>query len=152
MLLVGKLGKRVKWEGISMLRLCIDNTSVVHITNAFVASCRPMMRELRRLKVVLARLGLQLSSELDTLGRQQLSRQLVAAFLAWRPGSAKDAAEIRRGWDAAAARCLSSTPAWGATVFLRRQCHAELASAWHATDETRLLFPPPTCWRQWSGI
>jgi hypothetical protein len=27
-------------------------------------------------------------------------------------------------------------------VFLRRQCHAELAAAWRATDETRLLCPP----------
>jgi hypothetical protein len=27
-------------------------------------------------------------------------------------------------------------------VFLRRQCHAELASAWRATDGTRFLCPP----------
>jgi hypothetical protein len=63
MLLVSQLGERVKREGISMLRLCIDNTSVVHVTNAFVASSRPLMRELRRLKVMLDQLGLQLSSE-----------------------------------------------------------------------------------------
>jgi hypothetical protein len=40
----------------------MDNSSVVHVTNAFVASSRPMMRELRRLKKVLDELGLQLSS------------------------------------------------------------------------------------------
>jgi hypothetical protein len=53
----------VKKEGISLLRLCVDNSSVVYVTNAFVASSRPMMRELRRLKKVLDKLELQLSSE-----------------------------------------------------------------------------------------
>jgi hypothetical protein len=33
------------------------------VTNAFVASSKPMMRELRRLKKVLEDLGLQLSLE-----------------------------------------------------------------------------------------
>jgi hypothetical protein len=46
-----------------MLRLCVYNTSVVQLTNAFVASSRPMMRELRRLKVVLDDLGLQIFSD-----------------------------------------------------------------------------------------
>jgi hypothetical protein len=63
MVLMGTLGERVKKEGISLLRLCVDNSSVVHVTNAFVASSKPMMRELRRLKKVLDELGLQLSSE-----------------------------------------------------------------------------------------
>jgi hypothetical protein len=63
MVLMGTLEERVKKEGISLLRLCVDNSSVVHVTNAFVASSRPMMRELRRLKKVLDELGLQLSSE-----------------------------------------------------------------------------------------
>jgi hypothetical protein len=63
MFLMGTLGERVKKEGITLLRLCVDNSSVVHVTNAFVASSRPMMREHRRLKKVLDELGLQLSSE-----------------------------------------------------------------------------------------
>jgi hypothetical protein len=46
-----------------MLRLCIDNTSVFHVSNAFVASSRSMVRKLRLLKVVLDQLDLQLSSE-----------------------------------------------------------------------------------------
>jgi hypothetical protein len=45
------------------LRLCIDNSSVVHVTKAFVASRKLIMRELRCLKKVLDELGLQLSSE-----------------------------------------------------------------------------------------
>jgi hypothetical protein len=63
MVLMGTLGDRVKKEGITLLRLCVDNSSVVHVTNAFVASSSPMMRELRRLEKVLDELGLQLSSE-----------------------------------------------------------------------------------------
>jgi hypothetical protein len=63
MVLMGTLGDRVKKEGITLLGLCVDNSSVVHVTNAFVASSRPIPRELRRLKKVLGKLGLQLSSE-----------------------------------------------------------------------------------------
>jgi hypothetical protein len=40
MFLMGQLGERVKTEGITMLRLRVDNTSVVHVTNAFVAASR----------------------------------------------------------------------------------------------------------------
>jgi hypothetical protein len=50
--------ERTSEEGISLLRLCVDNSSVVHVTNAFVASSRPMMREIRRLKKVLDELRL----------------------------------------------------------------------------------------------
>jgi hypothetical protein len=61
--LMGTLRERVKKEGINLLRLCVDNSSVVHVTNAFEASSRPMMRELRRLEKVRDEVGLQLSSE-----------------------------------------------------------------------------------------
>jgi hypothetical protein len=63
MVLMRTLGERVKKEGISLLRLCVDNSSFVHVTNAFVASSKPMMRELRDFKKVLDELGLQFSSE-----------------------------------------------------------------------------------------
>jgi hypothetical protein len=63
MVLMRTLGEGVKKEGINLLRLCVDNSSVVHVTNAIVASSRPMMRKLRRLKKVLDELRLQLSSE-----------------------------------------------------------------------------------------
>jgi hypothetical protein len=48
--LMEMLGKRVKKDRTSLLRLCIDNMSVVHVTKAFVASSKPMMRELLCLK------------------------------------------------------------------------------------------------------
>jgi hypothetical protein len=63
MVLMETMGECVKKEGISLLRLCVDNSSVVHVTNSFVASSKPTMRELRRLKKVLDELGLELSSE-----------------------------------------------------------------------------------------
>jgi hypothetical protein len=53
MVLMGILGERVKKKGIYILRLGVDNSSVVHMTNAFVESSKPMMRELRCLKKVL---------------------------------------------------------------------------------------------------
>jgi hypothetical protein len=40
--LMGTLGERVKKEVISLLRLCVDKSSVVHVTNSFVASSKPM--------------------------------------------------------------------------------------------------------------
>jgi hypothetical protein len=63
MVLMGTLGERVKKEGIYLLRLCVDNSSVVHVKNVFVASIKSTMRELRLLKKVLDELGLQFSSE-----------------------------------------------------------------------------------------
>jgi hypothetical protein len=40
----GNDGRTREEEGIYLFRLCFDNSSVVHVTNAFVASSRPMMR------------------------------------------------------------------------------------------------------------
>jgi hypothetical protein len=56
---MGTLGERVNEERIYLLRLGVDNSSVVHVTKAFVASSKPMIREIRRLKKVLDELGLQ---------------------------------------------------------------------------------------------
>jgi hypothetical protein len=63
MVLMRTLREREKKEGRPRLRLCVDNTSVVHVKNAFMASNRLMTRRLRCLKKVLDELGLQLSSE-----------------------------------------------------------------------------------------
>jgi hypothetical protein len=142
MLLVGQLGERVKREGISMLRLCIDNTSVVHVTNSFVASSRPMLREIRLLKAVLDRLGLQLSSEwIPSVANKfadGLSRRFSPGDLAVKETMRQSVSDGKLApRDVFPLRPLGEHP-----VFLRRQCHAELASAWRATDETRLLCPP----------
>jgi hypothetical protein len=44
--LMRTLIERVKKEWIYSWRLCVDNSSIVHVTNAFVASSRPMMRNI----------------------------------------------------------------------------------------------------------
>jgi hypothetical protein len=63
------------------MRLCVDNSSVVHVTNAFVAPSKPMIRELRRLKKVLDELGLQLFVRVDTIRCKQIRRRTVTSFL-----------------------------------------------------------------------
>jgi hypothetical protein len=45
----GNAGRTREEGGKYFLRLCVDNSSVVHVTNAFVAPSKPMKRELRPL-------------------------------------------------------------------------------------------------------
>jgi hypothetical protein len=143
MLLTGQLGERVKTEGIIMLRPCVDNTSVVLVTNAFVAASRPMIRELRGLqKVVLDDLCLQRSSDwvLSVVNKfaDGLSRRFFPGDLAVRETPRQSVADgMMAPHDASPLRPLGEHP-----VFLRRHCHTELASRWLATEETRLLCPP----------
>jgi hypothetical protein len=130
MLLVSQLGERVKQEGISMLRLCIDNTSVVHVTNAFVASSRPLMRELRRLKVMLDQLGLQMSSEWIPSVANKFADGCLRRFSL---GDLAVKETLRKSVvDGMLAPCdvFPLRPFGKHPVFLLRQCHAELASAW----------------------
>jgi hypothetical protein len=141
MVLIRMLGERVKKEGIPSLRSCVDNSSVVHVTNAFVASSRPMMRELRRLKKVLDELGLQLSSEwipsVADKFADALSRRFIPGDLAVRQTLRRSVVDgIMAPFDSFPLRPLGEHP-----VFLRRQSHNELASHW-SREETRLLCPP----------
>jgi hypothetical protein len=128
MVLMRTLGERVKKEGISLLRLCVDNSSVVHVKNAFVASSRPMMRELRRLKKVLDELGLQLSSEWIPFVANKFadaqSRRLLPGDIAVRQTLRRSVVDgMMAPLDSFPLRPLGEHP-----VFLRRQCHNELAS------------------------
>jgi hypothetical protein len=141
MVLMGTVGERVKKEGISLLKLCVDNSSVVHVTNAFVASSRPMMREIRRLKKVLDDLGLQLSSEwipsVATTFVDSLSLRFSPRDLAVRQTLRRSVVDrMMAPLDSFPLRPLEEHP-----IFLRRQCHNELASHW-SREETRLLCTP----------
>lgn len=49
----GRLSTEVKPLGLEELLRQGDNQAVVHITNSFVSDSRPLMKELRRLKLVL---------------------------------------------------------------------------------------------------
>jgi hypothetical protein len=96
LVLMGTLGERVKNETIPFLRLCVDKSSVVHVKNAFVASSRPMIRELRCLKKVLDEVGLQFSSEWIPSVAKKFADALPRRF-SWRPSSKTDAAALRHG-------------------------------------------------------
>jgi hypothetical protein len=141
MVIMGTLRESMKKEGISLLRLCVDNPSVVHVTNAFVASSRPIMRELRRLKKVLDTLELQLLSDwipsvankLDgALSRRFSPGDLTVRQTLWR--AILD--EMMAPLDWFPLKLLGEHP-----ILLRRQCHNESALYW-SREETRLLCPP----------
>jgi hypothetical protein len=98
-----------------------------------------MMRELRRLKVVLDDLGLQISSDwipsVVNKFADGLSRRSSPGDLALRETLRQSVADgMMAPHDVFPLRPLGEHP-----VFLRRHCHAELASTWLATDHTRLL-------------
>jgi hypothetical protein len=141
MVLMGTLTERVKKEGISLLRLCVENSSVAHVTNAFVASRKPVMRELRRLKKTLDEFGLQISSEwIPSVANKfadALSRRFSPGDLAVRQTPRRSVVDgMMAPFDSFLLRPLGEHP-----VFLRRQCHNELASHW-SREETQLLCPP----------
>jgi hypothetical protein len=141
MVLMRTQGERVKKEGISLLRLCVDNSSVLHVTNAFVASSKATMRELRGLQKVLDELGLQLSSEwIPSVANKfadALSRRFSPGDLAVRQTLRRSVVDgMMAPLDSFPLRPLGEHP-----VFLRRHFHNELALNWSRV-ETRLLCPP----------
>jgi hypothetical protein len=112
-----------------------------HVTKAFVASSRSMMRELRRLKKVLDEVGLQLSSawipSVANKFADALSRRFSPGDLAVRQTLLRSVVDgMMAPLDSFPVQPLGEHP-----VFLRRQCHNELASHW-SREETRLLCPP----------
>jgi hypothetical protein len=141
MVLMRTLGDGVKKEGITLLRLCVDNSSVVHVTNAFVASSKPMMRELRRLKKVPDELGIQLSSEwIPSVANKfadASSRRFSPGELAMRQTIRRSVVDgMMASLDSFPLRPLGEHP-----IFLCRKYHNELALHW-SREETRLLCPP----------
>lgn len=141
LMLTGSLGKRIVAEQHRDLLLHVDNQAVVHITNAFVSSSRPMMRELRKLKSVLDHHGLRIRAEwipsvankfADGLSRRfsrgdlQIKRRLRHSVVAG----------MKAPIDSFRYRPVGEHP-----VFLRRQAFRELDSEWDL-GEVRLLCPP----------
>jgi hypothetical protein len=119
----------------------VENSSVVHVTNAFVASSKPMMRELCRLKNVLDELGPQISSgwipSVANKFADALSRRFSPGDLAVRQKLRRSVVDgMMAPFDSFPLQPLGEHP-----VFLRRQSHNELASHW-SREKTRLLCPP----------
>jgi hypothetical protein len=105
MVLMGTLEERVKKEGISLLRLCVENSSVVHAKNAFVASSRPNERT-SSLEEGARRAWAPDFVRVDTIRCKQIRRRIVTSFLTWRPSSETDFAALGRGWDDGAPRLV----------------------------------------------
>ena len=124
-LLMGSLGREIQRAKHHDFRLYTANRAVYHITNAFV-SCRcPLMRELRKLKLVLEKLGVRMRSEwLPSVAKKfadALSRRFPRGDLRIRRKlrrSVQDGMRVKE--DAFLYRPLGEHP-----VFLRRQAYAE---------------------------
>lgn len=119
-----------------------DNRSVVHIMNSFVSSSPDMMAELRRLKVLLDKMGVRVRAEWlpSALNRyaDALSRRLPRQDLQILPQLPRSvAAGVRSPRDVFPYRPI------GEPSFLRRRyILAELDHPW-TTEETLVLYPPP---------
>lgn len=80
LLLTECMGKQVKTERCRNLLLHMDKKSVVHITNRLVSANRPMMIEMRRLKLVPDRMGTKLCSEWITSVANRFTDGLLRRF------------------------------------------------------------------------
>lgn len=141
MMLLGCLKEPIMRNGVKELLLHADNQSVVHIANSFVSASRPMMRELRRLKVVLEEMGIHIRAEwlpsavnkfADGLSRRfprgdlQIRRQLRHSVVDG----------MKAPLDAFPFRPLGEHP-----FYLRTAMYQELNRDW-SKDEVMLLCPP----------
>lgn len=139
MLLSGRFGNVLSDFKRSDLLLHVDNQAVVHITNSLVSASRPMMRELRRLKVLLDHHGIRIRAEwipsvaiADALsgrfprGDLQIRRQVRRSVLAG----------MNAPIEAFRFRPIGEHPR-----YLRHSIYQELSRSW-GREEVRLLCPP----------
>lgn len=141
LLLMGPLGREIAQSEHKNLLLHVDNQAVVHITNGLVSASRPMMRELRRLKSVLDRMGLHIKSEWIPSAANRfadaLSRRFPRGDLQIRRHVRRSVMDgMRAPIDAFPFRPVGEHP-----VFLRRQAFKELSEDW-SKEDVRLLCPP----------
>ena len=141
LLLQGYIGRQSQVAGMHSLRVCVDNTAVVSAIRSFASASTPMMRELRRLKVVLSRAGLHIRPEwLPSAANRfadALSRRFPAGDLRIRSQLVRSVAGgLRAGIRLRYARTLGSHP-----VYARRLALQELRRPWNQS-EAQVLFPP----------
>jgi hypothetical protein len=141
MLLMGNIETKVTEIGAINLFFRTDNTRVVHVTNAMVTASRPMMRELRKLTIVLDSMGVTLSTEwLPTVTNKfvdALSRRFPRDDLRVRCQRRRSVMDgLLAPKDAFPYRPLGEHP-----VFAQKQAFLELAGPWQKGG-TLLLYPP----------
>ena len=140
-LLMGHLGHKLEQESVQNLLLHVDNHAVVHITNALVSASRPMMRELRKLKLCLDRLGLQIQSEWIPSFANRFANGLSRRFPR---GDLQIRRQLRHSVVAvmkAPIEVFKQRPLGDPPVFGRRQAFDELQRPLDKS-EVRLLCPP----------
>lgn len=141
MLLTRQLGRRVEREKVKDLRLWCDNQTIVHIINSMVTASAELMRELRKLKCILDRLGIFIRAEWipSSVNRyaDSLSRRLRPGDITMKQQLLRS---IRDGIQAPEGT-LRERPLGEHPVFNRHQCLHDLNDNWNP-NELRLLCPP----------
>ncbi len=140
-MLQGTIGQEVQSRGLRELLVHVDNQEVVHITNSFVTASRPLMRELRWLKVVLSKLGVHIRAEWLPSAVNKfsdaLSRRFPRGDLSIRRQLRRSVADgMKAPVEAFKYRPLGEHP-----VFQRRMALEELEQPWD-DGMARLLCPP----------
>lgn len=142
LLLTGALGQKIQRLDVNSLLLHVDNQAVVHITNSFVSASSTMMKELRKLKVVLDAMGLQIRTEWIPSVANKFANALSRRF-------PRDDLQVRRQLrrsvkdgmmaplDVFPYRPLGDHPRYA-----RAYAFDQLAQPWNRTDGIRLLCPP----------
>lgn len=139
--LQGAIGQEVMSRGVQKLLVHVDNQAVVHITNSFVTASRPLMRELRRLKLVLSRMGVSIRAEWLPSAVNKfadaLSRRFPRGDLSIRRQLRRSVADgMKAPVEAFKYRPLGEHP-----VFMRKIVLEELERPWD-DGMVRLLCPP----------
>lgn len=140
-ILRGTIGQEVRSRGVQDLLVHVDNQAVVHITNSFVTASRPLMRELRRLKLVLSKLGVNVRAEWLPSAVNKfadaLSRRFPRGDLSIRRQLRRSVADgMKAPVEAFKYRPLGEHP-----VFMRKLALEELERPWN-DGMVRLLCPP----------
>lgn len=140
-LLSEPLGKEVVRKEYRNLLPFIDNQAVVHITNSLVSTSRPMMRELRRLKVALDSLGLRIRSEWIPSVANKFANGLSRRFPRGDLQIRRDVRRSEQDGMKAPRDAFPYRPVGEHPLLLRRQTFKELSEPW-SPSEVRLLCPP----------
>lgn len=142
MTLTRRLGERLERSEIGNVKLWCDNQAVVHIVNSLVSASTELMHELRKLKLILDKLGVHIRAEWlpSAMNRyaDALSRRFPSSDLKIRQQLTRSIADGMKARGAEFVR----RPLGDHPVFHRLQCLRELDERWER-NETRLLCPPP---------
>lgn len=142
MALTRHLGQRIERAQIGDLQVWCDNQAVVHIVNSLASASTELMHELRKLKLVLHRLGIHIKAEWLPSAMNRYADSLSRRF---QPGDLTIWRHLTRSiedgmWEQPAG--FVHRPLGDPLSFRRINCLQELDEQW-TRDQVRLLSPPP---------